>query len=170
MKSTTDVRTARRWGLLSVTAGCALTLAAHISAAGGAALDDALEAALARHGFTGRIESTLETRLGRRVDRRLADLGRLLWFDTVTGLNDDNTCAGCHSPTNGFGDTQSIAIGIENNGIVGPGPRRAAQSAPHADGHQHGVLPEPDVELALRLALGRSVRQQRRLRFRRRRG
>src|SRR6185295_9859391 len=32
----------------------------------------------------------------------------------------------CLSPTRGFGDTQSIAIGIENNGIVGPdrtGPR-----------------------------------------------
>ena len=123
---TTDVRTARRWGLLSVTVGCALTLAAHISAAGGAGLDDALEAALARHGFTGRIESTLETRLGRRVDRQLADLGRLLWFDTVTGLNDDNNCSGCHSPANGLGGSESIAIGVENNGIVGPtraGPR-----------------------------------------------
>ena len=123
---TTDVRTARRWGLLSVTVGCALTLAAHISAAGGAALDDALEAALARHGFTGRIESTLEARLGRRIDHQLADLGRLLWFDTVTGLNNDNNCSGCHSPANGFGDSQSIAIGVENNGIVGPnraGPR-----------------------------------------------
>jgi cytochrome c peroxidase len=28
---------------------------------------------------------------------------------------------GCHSPTNGFGDTQSIAIGIQNNNLVGPG-------------------------------------------------
>ena len=77
-------------------------------------------------GFTGRIETTLEQQLGRRIDRQLADLGRLLWFDTLTGLNDDNTCAGCHSPTAGFGDTQSIAIGIDNNGIVGPhrsGPR-----------------------------------------------
>src|SRR5258707_5757505 len=49
-----------------------------------------------------------------------------MWFDTIGGLNNDNTCAGCHSPTNAFGDTQSIAIGIENNGIVGPhrlGPR-----------------------------------------------
>jgi cytochrome c peroxidase len=77
-------------------------------------------------GFTGRIEDTLEDRLGRHIDNELADLGRLLWFDTIGGLNNDNTCAGCHSPTNGFGDTQSIAIGIENNGIVGPhrtGPR-----------------------------------------------
>ena len=83
-------------------------------------------AKLRQLGFTGRIESTLEQRLGRRLDNRLANLGRLLWFDTITGLNDDHACGGCHSPTNGFGDTQSIAIGIDNNGIVGPhriGPR-----------------------------------------------
>jgi cytochrome c peroxidase len=87
------------------------------------ALDEELTELLASHTFTGRIAETLETRLGRRVDRRLADLGRMLWFDTITGLNDDNTCAGCHSPLRGFGDTQSIAIGIDNNGIVGPGRR-----------------------------------------------
>lgn len=89
-------------------------------------LDQQLATVLADAGFTGSIESTLEDRLGRRMDNQLADLGRLLWFDTLTGLNDDNTCAGCHSPTHGFGDTQSIAIGIENNGVVGPdrtGPR-----------------------------------------------
>jgi cytochrome c peroxidase len=60
------------------------------------------------------------------LDNQLVDLGRLLFFDTVGGLNNDNNCAGCHSPTNGFGDTQSIAIGVDNNGIVGPdraGPR-----------------------------------------------
>lgn len=89
-------------------------------------LDAELAALLAQHGFTGRIESTLETRLGRRLDPQRVEIGRLLWFDTITGLNDDNTCAGCHSPTAGFGDTQSIAIGIDNNGLVGPnraGPR-----------------------------------------------
>jgi cytochrome c peroxidase len=88
--------------------------------------DRELEAALRTAGFTGRIEATLERRIGRRIDHQLADVGRLLWFDTIIGLNNDNTCAGCHSPTNGFGDTQSIAIGIENNGVVGPhrtGPR-----------------------------------------------
>ncbi len=94
-------------------------------------LDDTLTAVLRRQGFTGRIESTLEERLGRRLDPQLAEIGRLLWFDTITGLNDDNTCAGCHSPTAGFGDTQSIAIGIDNNGIVGPnreGPRNMRRS------------------------------------------
>lgn len=81
---------------------------------------------LRKVGFTGRVESTLSQRLGRPLDPKLARIGRLLWFDTTTGLNNDNTCAGCHSPTNGFGDSQSIAIGIDNNGIVGPnraGPR-----------------------------------------------
>jgi cytochrome c peroxidase len=89
-------------------------------------VDVELTARLQSLGFTGRVESTLPARLGRKLDHRLVDLGRLLWFDTITGLNNDNTCAGCHSPTAGFGDSQSIAIGIENNGIVGPhrtGPR-----------------------------------------------
>lgn len=89
-------------------------------------LDQELTARLRELGFTGRIGETLERRLGRHLDNKRADLGRLLWFDTVAGLNNDNTCAGCHSPTNGFGDTQSIAIGVDNNGIVGPhrrGPR-----------------------------------------------
>jgi cytochrome c peroxidase len=89
-------------------------------------LDQELLAVLQNEGFTGRIESALEKRIGRQIDHQLADLGRFLWFDTITGLNDDNACAGCHSPTNGFGDTQSIAIGIESNGVVGPhraGPR-----------------------------------------------
>lgn len=89
-------------------------------------VDAALRRSLANHGFTGRVGSTLEARLGRRIDRRLADVGRQLWFDPIQGLNDDNACGGCHSPTNGFGDTQPIAIGIDNNRVVGPdrtGPR-----------------------------------------------
>lgn len=95
------------------------------------ALDDTLVGLLASHAFTGRIAETLEVRLQRRLDPRLADLGRMLWFDTITGLNDDNACAGCHSPLQGFGDSQSIAIGIDNNGIVGPrrtGPRNQRRS------------------------------------------
>lgn len=84
-------------------------------------LDSDLRRLLATHRFTGRIAETLERRLGRPIDRQLADVGRHVWFDPIQGLNDDNSCAGCHSPTNGFGDTQPIAIGIDNNGIVGPG-------------------------------------------------
>jgi cytochrome c peroxidase len=83
-------------------------------------LDARLAQVLHDQRFTGRIESTLESRLGRRVDEDLANLGRLLFFDNAHSLHLDNTCAGCHSPTNGFGDTQSIAIGVDNNGLVGP--------------------------------------------------
>ena len=89
-------------------------------------LDTALYTALANHGFTGTIEAKFKQELNRPIDQKRANLGRLLWFDIISGLNDDNTCGGCHSPTNGFGDTQPIAIGIDNNLIVGPnrtGPR-----------------------------------------------
>jgi cytochrome c peroxidase len=94
-------------------------------------LDAALRGRLSELGYTGRIESTLEARLGRTIDRRLADIGRMLWFDPIQGLNDDNSCGGCHAPANGFGDTQPIAIGIDNNGVVGPdraGPRNQRRS------------------------------------------
>lgn len=89
-------------------------------------LDARLRQKLATAGFTGRVESTLQARLGRSLNPQLADLGRLLFFDSLGGLHGDNTCAGCHSPTNGFGDTQSIAIGVQNNFVVGgarTGPR-----------------------------------------------
>lgn len=84
-------------------------------------IDEDLAGTLARHGFTGAIESTLEPRLGRKIDKKLAKLGRELFYDSILGLNEDNSCSGCHSPTTGFADTQSISIGIENNGVVGPG-------------------------------------------------
>jgi cytochrome c peroxidase len=85
-----------------------------------------LRRVLQDEGFTGKVQRTLEARLGRALQAELAELGRLLWFDKITGLHDDNTCGGCHSPSNGFGDTQPIAIGIQNNNLVGPdrrGPR-----------------------------------------------
>ena len=89
-------------------------------------LDGRVIAALHSAGFTGTIQSQFLPRLGRALNPQLADLGRLLWFDKSGGLHDDNTCGGCHSPSRAFGDTQSIAIGIQNNNVVGPdrkGPR-----------------------------------------------
>ena len=83
-------------------------------------LDQELSNSLGRNGFTGNIESTLERRLGRKVDNQLADLGRNLFHDTIVSLKGDQSCAACHAATAGFGDTKSIAIGIENNFIVGP--------------------------------------------------
>ena len=113
--------------LMVISLGCIFsTLIPNTSAGTSDSLDQQLSTTLLNHGFTGHIESTLEPRLGRNLNNQLIDLGRLLFFDTVGGLNNDNNCSGCHSPTNGFGDTQSIAIGIDNNGIVGPdriGPR-----------------------------------------------
>jgi cytochrome c peroxidase len=112
---------------LSSRIGCAiwaLVLTANTGAAQD--LDTQLVAALAGQGFTGTVGSSIEARLGRPIDAKLANLGRLLFFDKIPSLHDDNACAGCHSPTNGFGDTQSIAIGIQNNNIVGQnrfGPR-----------------------------------------------
>jgi cytochrome c peroxidase len=89
-------------------------------------LDHKLAAVLKAARFTGSVQHTLENRLGRSINKKLANVGRLLWFDNAGGLHSDNTCGGCHSPSHGFGDTQSIAIGIQNNSIVGSrrsGPR-----------------------------------------------
>ena len=125
-RSSTILRRALASGaILAAALGSAAS--ANADGSGGTAqLDGALKSVLQRHGFTGRIESTLESRLGRPIDRGLADLGRLLFFDRSGGLHNDNTCAGCHAPTAGLGDTQSIAIGVQNNLVVGPnrkGPR-----------------------------------------------
>ena len=96
------------------------------TSASNSTLDDQLSVVLAQHGFSGKVGQSLEQRLGHKIDNQLADLGRLAFHDSLLGLNDDNSCAGCHSGANGFGDSQSIAIGVENNNIVGPdrtGPR-----------------------------------------------
>ena len=114
------------WIFLSLWGLSIAAMPHRVASAQDTSLDRELQGVLRQAGFTGRIESTLEQRLGRRLDLPLADLGRNLWFDTLTGLNNDNACAGCHSPTAGFGDTQSIAIGIDSNEVVGPhraGPR-----------------------------------------------
>src|SRR2546428_579686 len=113
--------------LVALAASAVMIVTQRTSGSGGdSILDDQLSQVLNQNGFTGRIGSTLEQRLGRKVDNQLADLGRNLFHDAIVGLNNDNSCSGCHSATAGFGDTQSIAIGVENNFIVGPhraGPR-----------------------------------------------
>jgi cytochrome c peroxidase len=116
--------------------GCAFLWAslAPGSARGDDSLDQELTAALAGRGFTGRVESTLEARLGRPINKRLAAVGHMLYYDAILGIKEDNACAACHSPTACYSDTQSIAIGVNSNGLVGPsrtGPRirRRAPSA-----------------------------------------
>lgn len=86
-------------------------------------LDSQLREVLTSYRFTGKVENTLEKRLGRPLDPIKAELGRSLFFDKFGGLHGDNSCSGCHSPLNGFGDSQSIAIGVENmtsSGRSGP--------------------------------------------------
>src|SRR5207245_7582982 len=75
---------------------------------------------------TSKIEYTPKNSVGRPINSQIADVVRLLFFDVSGELHCDNTCGGCHSPSTGLGDTQSIAIGVQNNRIVGPsrlGPR-----------------------------------------------
>ncbi|HEX6810561.1 MAG TPA: cytochrome c peroxidase [Planctomycetota bacterium] len=106
-------------------AALALVACALLHAQPPATLDSQLQQALQLHGFTGAIESTLEARLGRSLDPNKVELGRLLFFDNALGLHKDNSCAGCHSPAFGFGDSQPMAIGVDNNGKVGPSRRGA---------------------------------------------
>lgn len=105
------------------------TQALYLLAAGSLAaaeLDHTLTAVLKSAGFTGTVGQSLEKKLGRPLNPALADLGRLKFFDPSGGLRNDNACAGCHSPAAGFGDSQPMAIGVLNNGVVGAdrsGPR-----------------------------------------------
>lgn len=118
------MRAVKSIGVVAAVCACSLGLALHANDdrehGGPRHVNAALAEVLQQHQFSGRIESTLERRLGRPINESQADLGRLLFFDNVHSLHRDNTCAGCHSPTNGMGDSQSIAIGVDNNGLVGP--------------------------------------------------
>jgi len=112
--------------LLALIFGGSFFLTPKISSHRSIGLDEQLQNVLNEHAFTGTMHQQLETRLGRKIDNQLADLGRLAFHDSFLGLNNDNSCSGCHAAAVGFGDTQSIAIGIDNNNIVGPdraGPR-----------------------------------------------
>ena len=106
-----------------------------VAAGQGGGLNGELRAKLAQAGFTGDIERTFKKRLkdslGRPINPKLAELGRLLWFDNLHSLGRDNTCGGCHSPSNGMGDSQPMAIGVQSNLVVGPhraGPRNQRRS------------------------------------------
>ena len=78
------------------------------------ALDARLVELLKTNDFNPDVESSLTQRLGRPINRDLAKLGMLLFSDAGLGRRSDNSCAGCHSPTHSWGDTQPIAIGILN--------------------------------------------------------
>jgi cytochrome c peroxidase len=95
-------------------------------------LNNQLKAVLAANDFDGTSQSQVEARLGHPFNLQLQNLGRLLFFDPILSLHDDNACAGCHDPGAGFADTQPIAIGVESPArVVGPsriGPRNQRRS------------------------------------------
>ena len=125
--------------------------------------DRKLTSRLRELGFSGRIESTLATRLGRPLDKRLVSLGRVLWFDTITRPERRQRVRRLPLADGGFRRHAVDRDRHRQQRRRRTKPRRPAQPAARADGDQHGVLPAPDVELALRGALGRPVRQRRRL-------
>jgi len=78
------------------------------------------------------MQRNVETRLGRAINPQLQNLGRALFFDPITSIRKDNSCAGCHDPSAGFADSQSIAIGVQNTGMIAgasrTGPRNQRRS------------------------------------------
>ena len=110
------VHAARRWLAVLFAGVLACLLAACGSGDGPVAaapppeqLDAALSATLVQHQFTGTVEQQLETRLGRKLDPKLFVLGGQLFFDRIASLHNDNACAGCHTPADGYGDSQRRA-------------------------------------------------------------
>ena len=93
-------------------------------------LDAELKSVLKKARFTGKIESTLEARLGRRINPQLANLGRLLWFDKCIAR------PGQHVRRLPFTDERVWRHpihrdGVQNNNKVGPhrtGPRNQRRS------------------------------------------
>ena len=69
---------------------------------GNPGLDRRLAKVLAAAGFTGRVGSSLEVRLGRPLDPALADLGRLLFFDKILGLHDETPVPVAIRPPSGL--------------------------------------------------------------------
>jgi len=85
-------------------------------------LNKQLQAVLAANGFDGTIQSQLDTRF-HTPDLVFQNLGRMLFFDPVLSLHNDNACAGCHDPGFGFADSQPIAIGVDSPAMIA-GPSR----------------------------------------------
>src|SRR2546421_11556267 len=88
-------------------ASLAAIMAFEVAGAGSAAsadgLDRQLTAALHAAGFTGRGEESLPQRLGRPVNRRLADPRRLVWVYKSGGPHSANTRRGVQFPGHGVG-------------------------------------------------------------------
>ena len=52
-----------------------------------------------------------------RISPRVADLGRLLFFDPLLSESKDTSCAHCHVPARGWADGRAVAQGFGGKGI-----------------------------------------------------
>lgn len=120
----------------SVLAGAVLAGMSSLSiAASNSSLDQQLSAVLQKEKFTGTLEQDTLSKLGRPLNPKLVELGRNLFFDRILSLSNDNSCSGCHAPQFAFADSQSIAIGVDNNCVVGPG-----RTGPHNQRRSPSVI------------------------------
>ena len=91
-------------------------------------IDQHLRCLIDRHKLTG------DPRIGRNLpnihDSKLAQLGRMLFFTTDLGGNNDTACVSCHHPALGGGDRLSLSIGAEaaDPRLLGPGRKLRADS------------------------------------------
>ena len=122
-------------------------------------LDAQLRGRLAQLGFTGDVESTLKTRLGRPVEPRPRE-----YRPAAVVRHRHRSARRQHLRRLPLADTRLRRQPADRDRDRqqrdrGAGPRRAEEHAPRADGPKHRVLPGADVERALQLTLGRPIRQ-----------
>ena len=128
-------------------------------------LDRQLRNKLAQAGFTGDIERIYKKRLKQSLGRPIDPQARRARPPALVRQ---------HSFARPRQHLRRLPLADERHGRLAadghrraeqqrrrPASHRSAQSAPHADGGQHGALPAADVEQPVRIALGRSVRSAR---------
>ena len=111
--------------------------------------------------FTGDIEQTfrkkIERNLGRPINPKLANLGRLLWFDRFSRWAATTAVAGAIRPRTGWATPNRSRSACRTTTLVGPhrsGPRnqRRAPTVINA------LCPEHDVEQPPRIGRSQSLR------------
>lgn len=87
----------------------------------GPGAEGALRQVIANKGITGLTTASLPT-----LNANQVALGRMLFFDKILSGNMDVACATCHHPTENFGDSLNLSVGVggvggAGQGNVGPG-------------------------------------------------
>ena len=122
-------------------------------------LNAQLAAVLAANRFTGKVQFSLEDRLGRDLNPKLADLGRLLWFDNAALAPSRQ-----HLRRLSLADQRLRRHAVDRDRRreqrrrrPAPHRRRAISGARRSSSTPRSA--RADVERALQRAVGRSVRQ-----------